>query len=212
MLIVLGPFNQGFQSAVSHRRISPPEWLRLGNEPRPPPHRRIPIQIFLDETARCCCGSSFRDPAVPSVTGSVKVFGVQHARIVRIEMVKCQADSCRRNSHRFLIPDCSEYGLMIWSRYIALEHNLLFNYLSQFSRSETPMVTFVLSTRQNYEQTYSSHFFFSSNPSSHIPFFSYSTFTRVSPLIETCDYNCKISCSHATISYRPSSRLQSLYN
>lgn len=171
--------SQERRRPVSHLGINPPEWVRLSHEPCTPPFESIPPTIPIDSTARCTCGSSVRDPTSPIVTASIRVFGLQYARSVDIEMIKCTLESCRSSHQRYLIPDCSKYGLMIWSKNIALEHDLLFDYLSQLSRSETPMIAFVLSTRQRYTHSYSSKSQLSA-PHLQIPLFSYATFSRVS--------------------------------
>lgn len=163
---------------VSHCRIDPPEWLRLAGEPPSSYYDRTGALIAFDQTARCRCGSAQRPTGISTVVKTIKVFGIRSARAVKIEMLKCHELSCRGNPHRYLIPDCGRYGIMVWSKMIAMEHALLQDYLSHLSRSETPIVAFVMSTRSNYTQTYATEKRFIKRDK--IPFCSYDTFSRVS--------------------------------
>ncbi|KDR65237.1 hypothetical protein GALMADRAFT_50349, partial [Galerina marginata CBS 339.88] len=142
--------------AVSSRQIPPPHWARIrqdGQLPAIPAFNQPPEVIPLGTASSCPCNSDSRssyDPMVPTETRRCEVYGLTRMWACQIEVQKCSL--CRR---RFIGPDCQELGLFNWNNRVLLSHDLLDDYTSSFSASETPFVAWVAVLTRRYD-TYQS--------------------------------------------------------
>lgn len=96
-----------------------------------------------------------------------EIYGLTRMWYCSIKLQKCP--SCR---YRFIGPDCQELGLFNWNNRVLLTHDLLDDYTSSFSTSETPFVAWVSVLVRRYE-TYGSPSPFLSEKRFRAAWFSY---------------------------------------
>ena len=61
-----------------------------------------------------------------------------------------EVQKCPKCAHREISPDCSTMDILNWNNQVLFMHNLLDNYTSSFSTSETPFVAWVTSVSRRY--------------------------------------------------------------
>lgn len=152
---------------VSHRPISPPLWSQLPSDIPIPGAVFTPATIVrepfrLDSDSQCSCGNAFsgvdHDITIDEFTVYTETTAVQ----CWIQTTYC--GQCRNTRGR-IGPDLREYGILNWNNRIGYSHELMNNYTSAFTNSETPIVAF----HKSVLDTYLSH-------QSPIPFPTYESF------------------------------------
>ncbi|KAF9471709.1 hypothetical protein BDN70DRAFT_779241, partial [Pholiota conissans] len=139
--------------SVSYELLPPPKWARIRTDPAfyEPPffdiHNAAAI-IRLDETASCCCTSprTMYNPFQPILTRDCMIYGLDGAVKAMIEVQNCP--NC---SHRLIGPDCRSIGLFNWNNRTLLTHDLLDDYTSQYTTSETPFIAWTTVISRRYE-------------------------------------------------------------
>ncbi|KAF9470050.1 hypothetical protein BDN70DRAFT_764742, partial [Pholiota conissans] len=64
---------------------------------------------------------------------------------------KIQVQKCPACKHRFIGPDCRSIGLFNWNNRALFTHDLLNDYTSQFTTSETPFASWVTVISRRYQ-------------------------------------------------------------
>ncbi|KIK50861.1 hypothetical protein GYMLUDRAFT_147237, partial [Collybiopsis luxurians FD-317 M1] len=148
-----------FQSlrAVSYLPILPPKWCMLPGEvefyPRPRPLQQPPALIQLSEKASCPCldgERAFFDPLQPTITCECKVYTLTEAFSVQIQLQQCPR--CPQERHRYIGPEPRDIGLFNLNNSAIFTHELLNEYTSAFSSSETPFEPWVQTIARRYEE------------------------------------------------------------
>ncbi|KAF7300912.1 hypothetical protein MKEN_01317700 [Mycena kentingensis (nom. inval.)] len=139
--------------AVSYLSILPPAWAALPTNSvlytRPPPLTSPPSPITLTDTSSCGCTlprTMFgRDEAV--VWQRCTVYGLARSWETSIQLQRCPNTRCYR---RFVGPDCREVGIFNYNNEHLFAHDLLHDYTSAYTTSETPFSAWVLVLSRRY--------------------------------------------------------------
>ena len=133
---------------VSHLPIPPPAWCRLPTDTiaseKPP--QSFPDVLLLDSSSHCSCGESDH-AGNPVTTNRYIVYTPSTALQLAIETVYCHACS---NKHGRIDPDLSNYGILNWNNKVGFAHQLLNQYTSHLTRSETPFNAFYGTIQDEY--------------------------------------------------------------
>lgn len=147
--------DDGKKPAVSHLPILPPLWARVPGDkeiyPRPKPLREVPQLLTLDGLSSCPCGEtrSAYDPSEPTVETDCMIYTLLEALPCRIQLQRCK--SCPMQRQRAIGPDPRNLGIFNYDNRILLTHDLLDDYTSNFTSSETPFVAWVGVIARRYE-------------------------------------------------------------
>ncbi|CAK5267400.1 unnamed protein product [Mycena citricolor] len=150
-----------FQQAISHLPVLAPTWASLTSDPvlyqRSAP-AAPPEIIKLTETSSCLCTKPrYRfQLAAPTLSQSCIVYGLSSSSRVTIELQRCQNPRC---SHRFIGPDCRELGIFNYNNQRLFTHELLDEYTSAYTSSETPFSAWVSVVSRRYALHNSTHTF-----------------------------------------------------
>lgn len=154
--------SEASDSAISYRAIMPPVWCALPSDrhlydrPRPMVGDRA---IFkLDAYSRCTCGAEY-DPTLPISRIPCIVYGLSKTADAEIEIQHCQ--SCAPRRRQYVGPDLRECGVFNWSNQVLFTHDLLDEYTSAYSTSETPFVAWVSVICNQYQMYASDRLFVS---------------------------------------------------
>ncbi|KAF7327472.1 hypothetical protein MKEN_00325600 [Mycena kentingensis (nom. inval.)] len=139
--------------AVSYLSILPPAWATLPTDSvlytRPPPLTSHPSPLTLTDTSSCGCTlprTMFgRDEAV--VWQRCTVYGLARSWETSIQLRRCPNTRCYR---RFVGPDCREVGIFNYNNERLFAHDLLDDYTSAYTTSETPFSAWVLVISRRY--------------------------------------------------------------
>jgi hypothetical protein len=141
------------QYTVSYLPIRPPFWASLPDDPNfyPSSHNSniIPSLIPLDIMSSCCC-SNVRTMYTPTVAFKeypCTIYTLTEAHKSLIQLQRCS--SC---SHRLIGPDPRALHLFNFNNRILLTHELLDEYTSAYTSSETPFVAWVTVLSRRYQQ------------------------------------------------------------
>ncbi|TFK57946.1 hypothetical protein BDN72DRAFT_752988, partial [Pluteus cervinus] len=142
--------------AVSHLPIQHPFWSRLPSEetlyPSPPLLARdtIPLLVPLDETALCRCDGVDHPfvPTMPTITRQGTLLGMSQTYSLEIELQVCPSSSSKK-AH-YIGPDPRNTGIFNYNNSVLFTHELLEDYTSQYTASETPFASWVLVTSRRY--------------------------------------------------------------
>ncbi|KDR76770.1 hypothetical protein GALMADRAFT_67161 [Galerina marginata CBS 339.88] len=137
--------------SISYRPIPPAVWARLPSDPVPVRQflEKLPNIIPLCETSSCCCNPGARlgyDSTKPVNIVECTVYGIARTWKTTIEIQKCP--SCK---HRYIGPDCCEIGIFNWNNRSLFMHDLLEDYISSYTSSETPIHSWVLTVSRRYQ-------------------------------------------------------------
>lgn len=144
-------FAASVAESVSYKALPPPIWSAISSDGAivpPPILRSPPIIIKLDQSSSCSCSNlrtSF-DPTKRVETRCCTIYGLLEAFHTVIEVQKCA--SCR---HGYVGPDCTDLGIFNLNNVSLFTLALLDDYTSQFSRSETPFISWVSTTDFRYQ-------------------------------------------------------------
>lgn len=130
--------------AVSYLPILPPQWAALDTDVdlyrRAPPLRDgIELLELHDSVSSCACldgGRAFYDANLPKVVKECRVYTLTRAYKAKIELQKCP--SCPKTRHRYIGLETREIGLLNYNNSSLYSHELLEEYTSAFTLSETP--------------------------------------------------------------------------
>ncbi|RDB22287.1 hypothetical protein Hypma_010629 [Hypsizygus marmoreus] len=147
----------GKRGCISHLPILPPRWCSLPSEtaytaPRP---ICVATEFPLDNTARCCCGTSIdifpdldRFSCLLPTRQTAILFSLTYRLDVTIEVIPCPI--CR-HWRRLIGSDLSTFGVFNWNNSQLFTHELLNAFTNTFTASETPFSAFCLTVRRSYE-------------------------------------------------------------
>lgn len=136
--------------AVSYLPRPPPLWAQIASdtiEPVSPTPKSCPNLIKLTDESTCCCQTKravFQADA-EVLPRSCTVFTLTEAWDCEIETQKCP--SC---PYRLIGPDCRELGLFNFNNRMLFTHELLDDYTSAFTSSETPFAAWVTGISRRY--------------------------------------------------------------
>ncbi|KAK1222325.1 hypothetical protein PQX77_014832 [Marasmius sp. AFHP31] len=154
-LILLGGLNSVDQTenSISYRAIRPPQWAILPTDlphyKRPDVLLDIPGTIVLQEENRSLCGLEGIDTDGKERTiKKCTVFTLTGALNRDIELVGCP--NCPSRKRCFIGPEPWNLGLFNFNNSVLFTHELLDEYTSQFTSSETPFVAFVETINRIY--------------------------------------------------------------
>jgi hypothetical protein len=149
------------EDAVSHMARPPPVWARIPGDPDGVSAGRntaacseSPILIGLDKLSTCCCMRPRPrfDPTQPKRSLMCIIYGLTKASSTMVEVQGCK--SCNR---RCIGPDCIGLGLFNWNNRVIFTHDLLDEYTSAFTSSETPFVAWITVVSRRYLSYCSAH-------------------------------------------------------
>ena len=133
---------------VSHLPIPPPAWCRLPTDTmasqKPP--QDFPDLFLLDNSSHCSCGNSDYT-GVPVTTNPYIIYIPSTALRLEIQTVYCSDCS---NTHGRIGPDLGNYGVLNWNNKIGFTHQILNQYTSHLTRSETPFNAFYDTIQDEY--------------------------------------------------------------
>lgn len=141
----------------------PPVWCSLLSNPylydRPQPFEGGSDTLLKTNAySRCMCGSKY-NPLLPTSNLPCIIYGLSRAYDTEIEIQHCPICDPRRR--KYIGPDLQEQGLFNWSNHVLFTHDLLDEYTSAYSTSETPFAAWVLVINSRYEMYASCHLFVS---------------------------------------------------
>lgn len=138
--------------SISHLPIAPPVWASLPTNtlqyPRPGPFLLLPLSLIqLDADAACLCGA-VQQPMLATVEKSCIIFTLTESCTGNIQLQPCsRCDGVRR---RTVGPDCRGLGLFNYNNRILITHELLDEYTSAYTSSETPFAAWVSTVCRRY--------------------------------------------------------------
>jgi hypothetical protein len=163
------PVPSSVKQPVSFLPIPPPRWCRLPSDsldyPSPPCYDSLPAYFPLDFLSRCSCGLLKPPGITTGVWRQYTIFGLRSAVRSTIEVADCLSCS---HSRRQFGPDCGTVGVFNWNNTFGFTHEVLNEYTSLFTCTQTPFSSFVTSRHRAYIES-----------SSPVTFCSTETFTRV---------------------------------
>ncbi|KAF8870485.1 hypothetical protein BD779DRAFT_1455395 [Infundibulicybe gibba] len=137
--------------AVSYLTIPPPRWATINSDPdfgRPrTPLGEPPALIHLTGTSTCCCSipRCLYNPLAPIRQQQCIIYSMTHSFTSIVEIQTCQL--CNR---RFIGPDCQELGIFNFNNRIMFTHDVLDDYTSNYTTSETPFAAWVTILARRY--------------------------------------------------------------
>jgi len=102
----------------------------------------------VDGTARCSCGNrEYNAEKDPITTTPFIVYSSTTAKELAIQTMYCSACS---NTHGRMGPDLGEYGVLNWNNKFGFSHQLLNQYTSLLTHSETPFNAYYHTVEDEY--------------------------------------------------------------
>ena len=111
------------------------------------PPQSFPNVFLLDGSSRCACGNSNYEAGNPPTTNPYIVYTSTTALQLAIETVYCYDCS---NTRGRIGPDLSNYGILNWNNKMGFSHQLLNQYTSHLTHSETPFNAFYRTIEDEY--------------------------------------------------------------
>ena len=152
--------NNTADSSVSYLPVLAPSWAELPTNiilyKRPPPFQCTESITFkLERTSRCACPAhfSFFDPSRQILSQRCRVYGIHQRIEAEIELQSCPTTS--PSKRRFIGPDLRELGLFNYNNRVLLSHELLDDYTSFYTSSETPFSAWVTVMARRYQLAFS---------------------------------------------------------
>ncbi|KAH6884772.1 hypothetical protein BKA70DRAFT_1377642 [Coprinopsis sp. MPI-PUGE-AT-0042] len=143
--------------AVSHLPVHLPSWALLPLDPQlyplSAPFQSLPEHPFLlneSSSGSCPCptGRTYYNPVLPTTIRKCKVYTLTHLYRHSIMLQACP--SCPSSRRRFIGPDLRTHGVFNYNNSILVSHELLNEYTSEFTSSETPFTAFVVNVARRY--------------------------------------------------------------
>ena len=136
---------------ISYLPIPPPMWAQLPTDNIVNKVLGTLPMVFafpLDGTARCSCGNrEYNAEQDLIITSTFIVYGSTAATELAIQTVYCSACS---NTHGRIGPDLGEYGVLNWNNRFGFTHQLLNQYTSLLTHSETPFNAYYHTVEDEY--------------------------------------------------------------
>lgn len=133
-----------------------PAWAAFDTDtalyPRPPPLRHPPALIQLDQESSCNCasGRTFYNPLLPVMEIECEIYTILGIVRAKVEVQECP--TCPGVQRQTIGPDPRAIGLFNWNNKKMMTHELLNDYTSTFTTSETPMVSFATVMSRRYAE------------------------------------------------------------
>ncbi|KAJ3773143.1 hypothetical protein FB446DRAFT_642170, partial [Lentinula raphanica] len=141
-------------TAISYLPIMPPIWCQISTDvelyQRPPPLRSVPNVIALTEGS-CACIDGRRmlyDITQSKITRDCTVYTLTRSFKTRIELQQCP--QCPKSRRQFIGPETRAMGLFNFNNSSLFSHELLDEYTSAFTSSETPFDAWVVQVKRRY--------------------------------------------------------------
>lgn len=129
---------------VSYLPISIPKWARISADeelyPDIPPVALVENLIHLTPLSKCQC-NQFYDPAQAVYTKKCTVYTLTKLFHTTIELQTCS--KCQSIQSRPIGPDCRELGIFNLNNHSLFTHDLLEEYTTAYTSSETPFTAWV---------------------------------------------------------------------
>lgn len=142
--------------AVSHLPVLVPRWASLPNDKRaydqPAPLTSAPGVLKCEESASCACidgKRAYYDPLQTTTVRECTVYTLMEPYRTTIELQVCPR--CPPESRRYIGPDLRTRGIFNYNNSALFSHQLLNEYISAFTSSETPIEPWVQQTARRYE-------------------------------------------------------------
>ena len=139
--------------SISYLPILPPIWASLPSDRQlyahPSPLRASPSLIPLDERSSCLCQAKY--VAADSSTVIQRpciIYGIVEPFASHIQLQSCPA--CSSSQRRFIGPDGRNLGLFNYNNRLLFTHELLNDYTSAYTSSETPFTAWVSVVSRRY--------------------------------------------------------------
>ncbi|KAJ7039477.1 hypothetical protein C8F04DRAFT_949403 [Mycena alexandri] len=147
--------SSGSDLSVSYHRRPPPVWAALPTDPIFPPNpfaddNSLPGEILLAEDSSCCCTKE-RYFYRPTDRNAIKRRTATIYRLFKphTTMLELQSCLCKR---RFIGPECGYLGIFNYNNKVLFTHEILDEYTSAFTTSETPFSAWALVVSRRYGQ------------------------------------------------------------
>jgi hypothetical protein len=131
------------------------DWARLPSDcplyEDPPPVQSVPNPIPLSCEARCSCGHQFH-PDSEVFEKPCTVFTLLKPLSTHIQLQKCPNCQSFRYSSKAIGPDCRELGIFNYNNSLLFSHDLLDEYTSAFTSSETPFSAWIKLVVRRYHK------------------------------------------------------------
>ncbi|TFK62143.1 hypothetical protein BDN72DRAFT_742581, partial [Pluteus cervinus] len=143
----------------------PPKWAMIPEEeplyPFPTP-QAPPSTLLLDSNSACFCTGTRTnyDPTQPTICKPCMVYGLQKAYLVSVELQRCPGSTITGNLH-YIGPEHRDNGFFNLNNTSIFTHELLNDYTSSYTTSETPLNSFSKQTSHRYAENNSPHQFIS---------------------------------------------------
>lgn len=143
---------------MSYLPISPPKWAKIPSDtelyPRPPLIRSLlpPGHFFPlgpDSSCMCASGRTMYNPTQSSTRRKAKLYTLTSLINVEIEVQNCP--TCPSKHRRYIGPDLRSSGVFNYNNSILVTHELLDEYTSAFTSSETPFIAWVRHISRRYD-------------------------------------------------------------
>lgn len=122
------------------------DWARIPTDQRlyddPPPVEKVPNPIILTKQSRCSCGHPF-SPESLLFDKPCTVYTLLRPISTYIQLQKCPNCKSIRYPSKAIGPDCREMGLFNYNNTLLFSHDLLDEYTSAFTSSETPFSAWI---------------------------------------------------------------------
>lgn len=154
LLVAMKDYNEKLDRGISHLAILPPKWASLDTDralyARPDPVIVAPQMIPLDVNSRsnCLCQSKF-DVSRPVIVQECTIYTLNKALPSKIQVQPCP--TCPAIHRRYIGPDSRELGIFNLDNEKLFAHDLLDEYTSAYTSSETPFVAWTLVLSRRYE-------------------------------------------------------------
>ncbi|KAF6758653.1 hypothetical protein DFP72DRAFT_1032109 [Ephemerocybe angulata] len=150
--------ERGPGTSVSYLPIHPPKWTRLTTDPvlyeEPPPLRDISVEqakFYLQEGDSCCLcpnGRTFWDKDGKAEFRKAKLYTLTSLYEIEVQMQKCP--ECPTKNARWIGPDLRSRGVFNYNNSVFITHELLDEYTSAYTSSETPFVAWTTQISRRY--------------------------------------------------------------
>lgn len=142
--------------SVSYLPILPPRWSSLPSDPllyaEPKLFHETSIVLALNTNSSCACGTKYVPHTVVEER-SCTVFGLVESYARKVELQACP--NCPPTRRRFIGPDCRELGVFNFNNRQLFTHELLDEYTSAYTSSETPFTAWVSVLSRRYSTRHS---------------------------------------------------------
>lgn len=139
---------------ISYMPILPPLWAALPTDTahykRPRPLTTIPSLLTLDGQSSCSCKSiqAVYNPARTTIESTCTIYTLTRGVPSHVQLQQCQACSGRR--HQYIGPETRDLGVFNFNNRVLFTHDLLDDYTSAYTCSETPFTAWVKVLAQRY--------------------------------------------------------------